>query len=207
MVNILHREPPKGIAYPDPQYILSPLAVDLDGTLSQGDTTLLMSRKLLKQEPWRVFQFFFWILRGRAFLKRQLSQVCAFEANDLVYDRYLLGWLQSLKETGISLILITGSNQSVADAVAAHVGLFDQAIGSDGVINRTGIHKVQWLDAHYGRGHYGYLGNSKTDLPVWGAAGQALAINLSPSVWKRLQHLKPDALRLPPTLLERALDK
>ena len=50
------------------------LCVDLDGTLLSTDILWESILLLLKKRPWKIINFPFWLLRGKAYLKRQVAQ-------------------------------------------------------------------------------------------------------------------------------------
>ena len=52
----------------------------------------------------------------------------------LPYRPDVLEFLRSQKQAGRRLILATGSDRRMADAVAAHLGIFDDVLASDGHI-------------------------------------------------------------------------
>ena len=79
------------------------------------------------------------------------------------------------------LLELTGKraqwNRLVAEIIAAHVGLFDDVMGSDGKINLRDHKKAEALIARYGEKGFGYAGNSVHDIPVWNHAGQVIVVN------------------------------
>ena len=56
----------------DTQSDLVPLVVDLDGTFLRTDLLLESALRLAKQRPWLILKMPLWLLRGRAFLKREI---------------------------------------------------------------------------------------------------------------------------------------
>jgi phosphoserine phosphatase len=88
------------------------------------------------------------------------------------------------KSAGRKVLLVTASDQLVADRVAAHLKLFDEAIGSDGVTNLKGAAKAELLVKKFGRGGFDYAGDSAADIPVWVAARRAYAVNPAPAAAK-----------------------
>lgn len=162
-----------------------PLCVDLDGTLIRSDTMWESMRWLVKRNPLRIFSFFVWWAGGRAYLKRQLARRARIDVAALPYHREFIRWLRQQKESGRRLVLVTASDQSMGEKVAAHVQLFDEVIGSDGRDNLRGHTKRRHLTERFGRGGYDYAGNSSVDLQVWPDVRAAIVVNARPSVLKR----------------------
>ena len=50
-------------------------------------------------------------------------------------------------------------------------------MASDGDINLRGTNKAEALTARFGKGQFGYAGNSHIDIPVWEAAGEVIVVN------------------------------
>jgi 4-hydroxybenzoate polyprenyltransferase len=75
--------------------------------------------------------------------------------------------------------------------VADHLGLFEAAIGSDGVHNLSGSGKRTRLTADYGAGGYDYAGNHRVDLKVWSQARHAVVVNGSSGLERRAAALVP----------------
>src|SRR4051812_20896075 len=109
---------------PSPSEVASaPLAVDLDGTLTRTDTLYESFLLLLKKNPLCVFLVGFWLLRGKAHLKREIARRITFDASRLPYHEELLSFLREEKSRGRRLVLATAADQQIADAVACHLEL------------------------------------------------------------------------------------
>jgi 4-hydroxybenzoate polyprenyltransferase len=75
------------------------------------------------------------------------------------------------------IVLCTATDTSVAERVAAHVGLFDEVIASDGRINAKGEAKAALLVARFGERGFDYVGNESVDLAVWKRARRAIVVS------------------------------
>src|SRR5215475_10237032 len=124
---------------------LVPLCVDLDGTLIKTDLLFESLARLLKKKPWLVMLVPFWCLRGRAALKRSLARHVSIEIASLPYNSALLEWLNIQRATKRELLLVTAADESLANQVADHLGLFDFVIASDGRQNLKGKRKLESL--------------------------------------------------------------
>ncbi|MBX3427969.1 MAG: UbiA family prenyltransferase [Hyphomonadaceae bacterium] len=152
-----------------------PLAVDLDGTLIHGDTFFESILSYLGSNPLGVIALAGWFTKGRAFVKAKLADY-APKADEIPYDQRLLTWLREEKARGRRLALATATDRRIADAIAAHVGLFDDVFASDGVTNLKSARKAEALSAAYPDG-FVYAGNELADLEVWAQAKGAVVVN------------------------------
>lgn len=163
---------------PDPQTLQPhvPLCIDLDGTLIRSDLLVESAVSLLRTNPLYLFRFAGWLLRGRAHLKREIAQRTTIDVATLPYEQRLLGWL-SENAGARPRILCTASDRRFAEAVAAHVGGFDDVLASDGVTNLSGRNKADLLGGKFGDRGFDYAGNETKDLHVWGRARRAIVVN------------------------------
>ena len=161
-----------------------PLCVDLDDTLAKTDSSWEAVAQILFRHPLRLLGILRGCGRGRAWMKRLLSQASPVPAESLPYNADVLGLITQAKSAGRKVLLVTASDQLVADRVAAHLKLFDEAIGSDGVTNLKGAAKAELLVKKFGRGGFDYAGDSAADIPVWVAARRAYAVNPAPAAAK-----------------------
>lgn len=153
------------------------LCVDLDGTLIHSDLLLESFLLLIKQNPLYLLLLPFWLLGGKARLKREIASRVALDGSALPYTQPLLAWLREQKTAGRKLWLVTASDESLARAVADHVGLFDGVLASNGQTNLAGSHKAAALVAKFGEKGFDYCGNASVDLRVWPHARGAIVVN------------------------------
>ncbi len=176
--------PPPDDMSPDPvrEVSLRPvLAVDLDGTLLRSD--------MLYESLWSAFGTHGYstvaaivrLREGRAALKARLAELSNVDVSTLPYDAELCARLAAWRAEGGRTALVTASDQSLANAVAEHLGLFDEVHGSDGKRNLKGIKKARFLREKFPDG-YVYAGDSTADLPVWEGAQTAISIGATPRV-------------------------
>src|SRR5215471_13829686 len=150
------------------------LCVDLDGTLVYSDTLLESILRLLRRNPGSVFSLFLWLWKGRARLKRKVAERADLNPAELPYNLELIAFLKSEREAGSRIVLATGADEWIAHRIADHLGMFDEVVASDGIINLTGERKKQALISRFGAGGFRYVGNSREDLPVWHSARSAI---------------------------------
>ncbi len=82
------------------------------------------------------------------------------------------------KARGRSIHLVTAADQKTADAVAAYLGLFDLAAGSDGKRNLKGSQKLDYLRERFADGFI-YAGDHAADLPLFKAARGAILCDVN----------------------------
>ena len=152
-----------------------PLAVDLDGTLIHADTFFESILAYLAAKPLGVFALAGWFTKGRAYVKAKLAAY-APAPGELPYDARVVAWLREEKARGRRLALATATDRSIAEAIAAYVGVFDDVFASDGVTNLKSARKAEALSAAYPQG-FVYAGNESADLKVWEKAKAAAVVN------------------------------
>jgi 4-hydroxybenzoate polyprenyltransferase/phosphoserine phosphatase len=164
---------------PTPEHPINriPLCVDLDGTLVNTDTLIESALLLAKINPLYVLAMFFWLLFGKAHLKEKIAVRTALDVTTLPYNSGFLEWLIEQRETGRELVLVTASNQRIADAVAGHLQIFSRALGSSADHNLAAKRKREELDRLFGKGGYDYAGNSRDDLQVWSSCRKTILVN------------------------------
>src|SRR6267154_919247 len=86
-----------------------PLVVDLDGTLIRTDLLWESLARLLRRNPFQIFQIMFWWMRGRAFLKQRLVRRVKIDPTALPYHEKFLAFLREQKSAGRKLVLATAS--------------------------------------------------------------------------------------------------
>ena len=100
---------------------LRPLVVDLDGTLIRTDMLYESVLKLLRDHPLDIFKIPFWLLKGKANLKKKLTERVSIDPRLLPYNEGLIEWLLEEKLNGRQLILCTASNQRIALQISEHL--------------------------------------------------------------------------------------
>ena len=164
-----------------------PLAVDLDGTLILTDMSRVTIRRVVLPRPWLLPKLLWLEITGRrAAWKRELGQRLKFDPAELNYHSTFLDWLKEQKATGREIILCTASEMCVAEKIAAHVGIFDDVMASDGITNLRMEAKGKALAERYGKGNFAYAGNSSHDLKTWPYAGEVIVVNASRSTLNAL---------------------
>lgn len=151
------------------------ICIDLDGTLLKSDLLVEAVLSLLSRHPIYIFVLPFWLLKGKAWLKRQVASRAHIDPRTLPYDQRVLDLLQA--SHGRPKVLCTASDHLLADKIAKHLGVFDHVIASDGRSNLAGREKARALVEIYGEQGFDYAGNAPVDKAVWRAARYAWVFN------------------------------
>lgn len=154
---------------------LPPLCVDLDGSLVKSDTLYDGLCVFLRRHPLQAGRCFAWVLGGKAHFKREIASRAPLDAARLPYNADLLHYLEEQRRQGRKIYLATGADGELAERVAAHLGLFDGVLASDGKTNLTHENKLDRLKQRFTA--FDYIGNSGADLPMLAHARQAMVAN------------------------------
>lgn len=146
------------------------IAVDLDGTLTLTDTLHESFVALVRNKPFVLFLFPFWLMKGAAYFKSKVAEYFVLDVTTLPYNVKLIDWLTDQRASGREIVLCTAANEYVANAVSRHLDFFDDVIASDASTNLKSIIKRNALEKRYGLEGFDYVGNSRADLAVWAGA-------------------------------------
>jgi 4-hydroxybenzoate polyprenyltransferase/phosphoserine phosphatase len=152
------------------------LCVDLDGTLIRGNVLWECVLALLKTQPVTLLLLPFWLLAGRASLKRQIAARAELNPARLPYRQQVLELLRQEKTAGRRIALATAADRELAEAIASYLGLFDEVHASDGQVNLKGANKAAFLAQHYAATGFEYVGDSAADVEVWRNAQAAYVV-------------------------------
>jgi 4-hydroxybenzoate polyprenyltransferase len=142
-----------------------PLCVDLDGTLVKSDTLVDSVLALARQHPGALLKIPGWIAQGKAAFKRHVTQAVSLDVAALPYNQPLMEFLLHRHAAGQRLFLATAADRTLAERVAAHLGIFEEVLASDGAHNLAGGNKLQAFRDRFGN-DFSYIGNARPDLPI-----------------------------------------
>ncbi len=165
------------------------LFVDLDGTLVATDVLWEAFFKAVKAQPWVALLAVGWLLRGRAALKDELSKRVVIDPEALPYHQEVLEFVRARKAEGDTVVLATASARPWAEAVAAHLGLFDDVLASELTHNLKGAHKLAAIERYCqdgGHKTWGYIGDAHADLPIWDRADEVFVVAPSATLKQRV---------------------
>lgn len=160
-----------------------PLALDLDGTVCRTDTLMETALALAARRPEALLAAMPALAGGRAALKHALAGALVPDPASLVYNDAVLALARAARAAGRPVYLVTAADRAVAEAVAAHLGLFDGVIASGPERNLKGEAKAAALVARFGERGFAYAGDAPADRAVWRRAAHAYLV--SPPEWLR----------------------
>ena len=170
-----------------------PLVVDLDGTLVTTDTLFENAMALIRGNPWLAARILVWAFRGKPVLKSEIARRVTVDVGHLPWRLELIEYLRAEKSAGRQLVLATAAHRSTAEAVAAHLELFDEVLSSDSLVNLKGVAKRDALVRRFGERGFDYIGDSRSDVPIWAVS--------------RIAHLAGSARTLPGSVMERGAQR
>ena len=157
-----------------------PLVVDLDGTLTLSDTLYESFAKFLFQSPVAALGCALHLTRGPAAVKHYIAEHCRLDPQTLPYRSELIEIVKAEAARGRAVHLVTAADQTIADDVARHLGLFATATGSDGRFNLKGPNKLAYLRDNLPEGFI-YAGDGSADLPVFRSARGVILCDVTAS--------------------------
>lgn len=172
------------------------LVVDLDGTLIRSD--------MIFETFWSAFTKN-WaspliaavsMVGGRADLKRRMADLSDVHVASLPYNDEVVNYVRRWRAQGGRTVLATACDQSLANKIASHLGIFDEVYGSDAKTNLKGARKAAFLRDRFGDRGFAYIGDAEADIPVWQAAAKTITVNLSTPLKARVDAICGDALHL-----------
>jgi len=163
-----------------------PLYVDLDGTLIKSDVSIESLLQLLKINVFYLALIPWWLRKGLANLKAELAQRIDFPVQHLPLNPEFWQYLDTQKQRGRRLILISASNDKLVAKVGDYLALFDEVIGSGAQHNLKARHKLERIQQMNGEAAFAYAGNARADLPIWQAADEVIMVNCPPSLGDHL---------------------
>jgi 4-hydroxybenzoate polyprenyltransferase/phosphoserine phosphatase len=174
------------------------LVVDLDKTLSRSDTLHEAIVRRLIRHPFSLLQMIAWLFLGKSAFKCRLADLLAVPGDELVYNSEVIDLVRDARAVGRRTALVSASHQRQVDAVADHLGLFDDAIGTGSRpdINIGGKEKAAILRERYGKRGYDYVGDSSLDLAVWASARTAYTIDADAGLRRRVEDIAEHAVHL-----------
>ncbi len=184
------------------------LVVDLDGTLLRSDMLYECLWSAMSCNGWSTLRALARLGDGRAQLKSSLAELSDVDVTTLPYDEEILSRVKAWRANGGRTALVTASDQSLANAVAGHLGVFDDVHGSDGCHNLKGAEKAAFLKERF-PGGFDYVGDSTADLSIWKYAQSAVSVGASAKTRRALDALDTPSEHLireaPPRAIARAI--
>mgnify|MGYP001280441809 FL=1 len=172
------------------------LVIDLDDTLISSD--------MLYETFWTAFSNDYkipiksigWLIRGKEKLKSKLSISAKIIVENLPYNKDVINYIKQHREKGGYTVLVTASNQAVAEKIAKYLDLFDEVKGSSKNLNLKGHAKAKFLATRFGVKNYDYMGDSLSDLPIWKNSNKAITVNANSNLIKECEKINSNCYHL-----------
>lgn len=156
-----------------------PLLVDLDGSLLKTDSLIELLLLAIKSNILILLLVPFWILKGKAVLKKALFERAIINIESLPYNDKVITYLENQHQNGRRIILCTGTWYKLAQKIKEHFNWIDDYKATDDTKNLTGKNKQDWAIKTFEVNGYDYLGNSNVDIPVWETAHSCIVVGTS----------------------------
>ena len=161
-----------------------PLCVDLDGTLVRSDMLHETVMLLIKKSPLSMVALPIWLKGGKANLKRMIAERVELSVGSLPYRKEVLDLIATARCDGRHIVLATAAPSLIANAIADHLGIFDEVLSSSSSVNLAGARKAELLSARFGEGGFDYIGNDHVDIEVIKRARRGYLVTSSKSIRK-----------------------
>jgi len=190
------KQQPGAVRYESNDRVDVPLVVDLDGTLVRSDLLYESFFDTVILGIGFNFGTLQALTSGKAAVKRHLAAASTLDYTTLPYETCIIDLIREAKAQGRSVYLATASDERHAQAVTAHLNLFDGYFASDGRTNMSGLKKADILVGRFGEKGFDYIGNDKSDLPVWNRARRAYHVRMPSTLERRLTALNGECVPL-----------
>jgi 4-hydroxybenzoate polyprenyltransferase len=176
-----------------------PLVLDLDRTLIKTDLLFETLTAALYKNPFVIFSIVFWVLYGKAHLKRKLAAFAAVDLECVPVNAEVRAFAEAEHRRGRIIVLATAADEVLANRIARRFPFISDVFASDGVQNLRGAAKAQVLKEAYPNG-FVYAGDSSTDLFIWSAASSIVVVHASKSTLAAARALDKPILSFPASL-------
>lgn len=154
-----------------------PLVLDLDGTLTKTDLLYELLLDLLRKDPLFCLMVVLTApFTSKAKTKDKIAKRASIDPAILPYRTELLDYAKQARQDGRTVVLATASHRDAAEAVAGHLGIFDEVFATEADSNLKGVAKAEKLSERYGKSGFTYAGDSSADAAVWQQAGGAILV-------------------------------
>lgn len=165
------------------------VVVDIDGTLLKTDLLHESAVRFLAGNPFRILRLLQWSFQGPAVLKSKLAEEVRLEPEILPFHEGVIEFIERERGEGSEVVLVSAANETYVQEIASHLNLFDSHHGSSERHNLKGVHKSQFLQEHYSDSSLTYVGDSPSDMHVWGISERAVVVTDSDRFFRKVSQL------------------
>lgn len=168
--------------------INQPLVLDLDRTLIKTDLLFEAFAAALHKNPFIVFLAVWWLVQGKAVLKRKLAERVMLDLEVIPVTEAVQRLAQAESARGRVIVLATGADELLARRIARRFAFIERVFASDGISNLKGKWKAEVLAEAFPQGFI-YAGDSASDLPIWQAASTVVLVPVHPWLARKVRSL------------------
>lgn len=171
-----------------PEPVGLPLVLDVDGALLRTDLLHETAIAYVKSTPLGIFMLVWWLLQGKAVLKRQLAERVQLDFDNLPVNAELEAYARAAHQQGRLVCLATAADQLLASRLAQRFDFISFVLASDGQNNLKGSAKAKALVERFPDG-FAYAADSRSDLQVWVQASSIILVSTSASTTRQAKAL------------------
>jgi len=153
---------------------MTPLIVDVDGTLIRSDLLIESALHFMSRHPLSAWRLLVWLAKGKAFLKAQLATHGAVDVGLVPLAQPVVDAVRAAQAQGRPVHLASASDHKFVEGLAQRLNISGRSFASDGIVNLAGAKKADALVEAFGEGGFDYIGNDQVDMAVWDKAGKAI---------------------------------
>ncbi len=178
------------------------LVLDLDGTLCRSDTLHEALVGVVAHKPLALPSVLVALLQGKAAFKKAVADHYVVPGALLPYNQDVVDLAHAARAEGRKVVLVSASDQRQVNAVADHLAIFDEAIGTGGAdgadgVNLGGARKADLLVERFGESGFDYAGDRSVDLDVWARARRVITVAADNGLRQKAAALDAQAVHLP----------
>lgn len=159
-----------------------PLIIDVDGSLLRTDMLFESFLAAAGADPLKAVRTVWDTRNDRPRMKHELAAIGDLGVERLPVNKEVLALARAAKDEGREVILASGSDKRLVQALAERLELPGDHLGSEPGVNLTGKNKAEALVARYGAQGFDYVGDASVDMAVWDQADKAIAVAPARSV-------------------------
>jgi 4-hydroxybenzoate polyprenyltransferase/phosphoserine phosphatase len=195
----------KALALSSP--LSQPLVLDLDRTLIKTDLLFETLTAALHKNPLVIFSVLYWIITGKAQLKRKLAEFTAIDLETVPVNAQVLALAESEFQRGRQIVLATAADEVLANRIARRFPFISKIFASNGILNLSGAAKAETLREAFPNG-FVYAGDSRADLSVWAVASEIVTVEANAKTFTAAQALgKPMVSFTPKALTSKTVSR
>jgi 4-hydroxybenzoate polyprenyltransferase len=179
-----------------------PLVIDLDGTLIKTNSLDETFLDALRADPLALWRLPIQYIIGRPAAKAFLAEKSPLDVETWPVRQDFIDYVEAQFKAGRKVVLASGADSRVAQAIAARFPFISEVIASDGACNMKGETKALRLRELFPNGFI-YAGDAAADLAVWQVGSASVLVNATSGVVRKAKRVRePRALfpRAPITL-------